>query len=47
MKQIDIESLKHLLKEMEIRQKEHPKATVLFDLERGQILITYPLPPDF
>lgn len=47
MKQLAISTMQMILGEMERLQKEHPKATVLYDQERDQILITYPLPVDY
>jgi hypothetical protein len=32
---------------MNSAEKEHPKAKVVFDIERQEVLITYPLPQDF
>lgn len=46
-KQLDINSLEFVLGQMKTYQKEHPKATIVYDIEQAQILITYPLPPDF
>lgn len=41
------EQINFILVEMNKMQDEHPKARVVFDTERNEILITYPLPRDF
>ena len=46
-KQFTIEQVSIILSDMNRLKIEHPKANILFDLERNQILITYPLPKDF
>ncbi len=47
MNSLSIDLLKVLLAEMENIQKDHPKATVVYDIERRRIELTYPLPKDF
>lgn len=47
MRKIDIFGMSLLLETMKAAQGEHPKAKVIYDVERGDIVITYPLPKDF
>jgi hypothetical protein len=47
MKDLQIEQMEILLGEMKSCKRENPKAKVVYDLERNEILITYPLPIDF
>lgn len=46
-KTLTINDLKILLAHAQKYQEEHPKATILYDVERMTILITYPLPKEF
>lgn len=43
-KYLTINDVKMTLSAMEKYQKDHPKADVIFDIERMRIEITYPLP---
>jgi len=43
----NIEQLEYLVSEMKKIAAEHPKATIYYDWEGGEIRITYPLPRDF
>lgn len=42
-----IEQIEFLIVEMKRAQAEHPKATIYYDWEDGELRITYPLPRDF
>ena len=45
--QITITELEMILGEMKRLQIKNPKARVVYDIERMNIYITYPLPKDF
>jgi hypothetical protein len=47
MREYTSESLRRIVEEMVRIEREHEKATVLFDTEHNRINITYPLPKDF
>lgn len=46
-KQLTVFEVEDILKGMKQAQEEHPKTSVVYDLERNQILIVYPLPKDY
>ena len=46
IRELTINDLKFILVEMEGLQEEHPKAKVIYDIERMRMYVTYPLPND-
>ena len=46
-KQMDLQSIQHVASLMVSLTQEYPKAKIVFDLERGEVLATYPLPKDY
>ena len=47
MKDLKIEEIGYILKEMKSLEAQYPKAKVIYNLERQEILITFPLPIDY
>lgn len=47
MKKLYADHLEIIAKELKRLEKEHPKADVFFDIERGGIQVVYPLPKMF
>lgn len=47
MNSADTKQIEFLLNDMRRLQADHPKARVVYDFDRREVLITYPLPEDF
>jgi hypothetical protein len=45
-KELTTTEIEFILGQMKALESEHPKARILFDLERMRVEITYPLPKD-
>lgn len=44
--ELNLKQLETILAEVSTVQEQHPKANVVYDTERHQILVTYPVPRD-
>jgi len=45
--ELDIELVERVLQSLKEIQKQHPKAKVVYDTEREDIIISYPLARDY